>query len=165
MALNANLINNLRRKIGDTTASPTYTDASLSGYLLDAVGPIAKRMGSSHTANYTATTISPDPDGFYSDLFALQSAIYIVKGKATSDTGKATRIRNEGISIDFSSRAKDRELLAQDFEKERDKLIASAKAQDSTSIDPDYVVEVAEGSGSMYTGEVPGSEEFVDTIV
>ena len=172
MALDANLILRLRRKIGDIDSTNySYTDAVLTGYLLDSVGPINEETDSSFAVNYTAETISPAPgaDDAYAELYALWAAVDLIGGNTANSAKNAIKIKDGDTAIDLTASLGSKSTL---YNQLWAKLIALLKGikedaafGDAFATGAPQVVETAEDWAEAMYGNIPSSDFDVDTII
>jgi len=140
------LIEQLRRQLMDDTAPYTYSDSSLSGYLLDSVKALGNRWGNKYmvvntnevqrNTSLNVFEYSEPPVIQYQDERAviLQASIMIKGGTKWSESGSAVNWRDDEISYSNIQSAIQRSSTLKDDIDELNSLfkIKLAKARSST---------------------------------
>lgn len=133
MALTQSLIDKTRRILGDIGTTPSFSDSTLTGYLLDSVSFIERLLPGGYTADYTALTISPNPTGVYQSLFPIQSSIFFYEGQSLNLARRNINVRDGDTAIALGMGSGDIANALKILIEERDKLIAQALANGETA--------------------------------
>jgi len=132
------LISPLRFQIGDTDATPTYSDETLHNILRNAVSALMRRWSDRYfvdvegvvhrNTNETFEWSSP-PVIQYKDIRAivLQASIVIKSGKKFSESGNVANWRDEEISYSNIEGARQRSSTLNDDIAELENLLPSKK--------------------------------------
>jgi len=106
------LVDRIRRKINDTSSTPTYDDFDIIDYLTDAIEEVGTETGTEYTID-TDGTISPSVTLPVALLFVLKTSINILTKEAMEAAQQAIKVKSGANSVDYTKRASEkRELLS-----------------------------------------------------
>jgi len=106
------LIDRIRRRINDTSSTPTYDDFDIIDYLTDAIEEVGTETGTEYAIS-TDGTISPSITFSVALLFVLKTSINILTKEAMEAAQQAIKVKSGANSVDYTKRASEkRELLS-----------------------------------------------------
>ena len=168
MAVAQDLIERVRRYIGDIGSTETYTDSILEGYILDGVAEIQGLAPGGFTADSSANTISPSPaySNPYHTLFGLQAAIDLLNGQWGNNARKALSVRSGSVSLNTSVGLGASKNVVSDLVKRRDALIVKVKAEglgsEGNVWDANQLVELAPTYEEFKADIAPSTHIVID---